>query len=112
MLRLYEGERLVGETSLSTGQSAVLGPYSVRLATFGWWTELLFEGSFGTAAIFTGFALLLCGGALTSFAVPREAVLRDTPTGHAITWRTSRFLEFYRDERDRLISRCKGEPSA
>jgi hypothetical protein len=108
-LRLYDGERLLEETALSSGQVARLGPYDVKLAAVGWWTELLFEGSLGTAGIFTGFALLLCGGLLSFFTVPREAIVRTTPAGCTVDWRAARFLELYREERDRILSRCGGE---
>ncbi|MBT1074223.1 cytochrome c biogenesis protein ResB [Geobacter grbiciae] len=109
ILRLYDGEQFVAETSLSNDQAVPLGPYTVRLAGINWWTDILFEGSRGTAGIFTGFALLLCGGVLAFFIVPREVVLRRTEAGYTVSWRATRFPEFYREEGDRILALCKGE---
>jgi hypothetical protein len=108
VLRLYDGDRLVEETSLTAGTTGRLGPFEVRLTAVDWWTDLLFEGSRGTAGIFTGFGVLLLGAALTFFAVPREAVVRETPAGCTIAWRTTRFPDLYVEERDRILSRCTG----
>jgi cytochrome c biogenesis protein len=112
VLRLYDGDRLVEETSLVAGGTGRLGRWSVRLAAVEWWSDLLFEGSQGTAGIFTGFAILIVGAALTFFAVPREVVLRETPSGCTVAWRTTRFADFFVEERDRILSRCKGELAA
>jgi len=111
-LRLQEGEQVVGEISLLSGQTARLGPWQVRLVTVGWWTEILFEGSRGTPGIFTGFAILLLGGALTFVSAPREAVLVDGPGGCVLHWRPTRFPEFYREEGERILARCQGEVQA
>lgn len=109
VLRLQDGAAVLAEATLLPGESARLGPYQVRLATVGWWTVFLLEGSLGTAGIFTGFALLLCGGAVTFASSPREAIVEDTPTGCTVAWRPGRFLEFHREEGERLLSRCRGE---
>jgi hypothetical protein len=110
-LRLTQGEEAQGEVALESGQSARLGPWDVRLVMVGWWTEILFEGSRGTPAIFAGFAILLLGGVLTFFSAPREAVVSDAPGGCTLSWRTTRFPEFYREEGARILSRCTGESS-
>jgi len=112
VLRLYDGDRVVGEAALLAGQAGRLGPYDVRFAFVSWWTDILFEGSLGTVGIFTGFALLMCGGALTFFAVPREAVVRDGAAGCTVSFRSTRFPELYREERARILARCKGEVAA
>ncbi|BDV44331.1 cytochrome c biogenesis protein ResB [Geotalea uraniireducens] len=109
VLRLYDGPRLVAETALLIGKSGQLGPYSIRLAEVRWWTDLLFDGSRGTAGIFSGFALLLAGGLLAFFAVPREVVVRPTATGCTVSWRASRFADFYDEERTAVLARCRGE---
>lgn len=106
-LRLYEGDRLRGELSLRRGQSGRLGPYEVRLADVAWWTEILFEGSRGTAGIFAGFALLLAGSALTFVSIPREVVVRPSESGSTVKWRATRFAELYEQERERILARCK-----
>lgn len=112
VLRLYDGDRLVEETTLQEGQQGRLGPLAVRLARVGWWTDILFEGSRGTTGIFSGFALLLVGAVLLFFAVPREVVLRDTPDGLYAWWRTSRFPDMYHAEGERVLASCKGESPA
>lgn len=112
VLRLYDGPRLVAETPLLIGQAGRLGPYAVKLAEVRWWTDLLFDGSRGTAGIFGGFALLLAGGLLAFFAVPREVVVRPAATGCTVTWRATRFADFYEEERAALLARCRGEGGA
>jgi len=109
VLRLQDGDAVLAEVTLLAGESARLGPYQVRLASVGWWTIFLLEGSLGTAGIFTGFALLLAGGAVTFASSPREAIVEDTPTGCTVAWRPGRFVEFHREEGERLLSRCRGE---
>jgi len=109
VLRLQDGDTVLAEATLLQGGRATLGPYQVHLASVGWWTVLLLEGSLGTAGIFTGFALLLAGGAVTFASSPREAIVEDTPTGCAVAWRPGRFLEFHREEGERLLARCRGE---
>lgn len=108
VLRLQDGDRVVGEATLREGDAARLGPLSVRLARVGWWTELLFEGSLGTTGIFAGFAVLLLGAVLAYFAVPREVVVRDAPGGCTVQWRAARFADMYTEERDRILGRCTG----
>lgn len=108
VLRLVEEERVVGELTLLEGESGALGPWRVTLAHVGWWTELLFEGSLGTAGIFTGFAVLLLGAVLTFFVVPREVIVREKPAGTTVEWRATRFSDMYGEERDRIVSRCGG----
>jgi hypothetical protein len=108
ILRLVDGDRLLGEATLREGQLSPLGPWSVRLARVGWWTEILFEGSLGTTGIFTGFAVLLLGGVLSFFAVPREVLVRAGPEGARVVWRTARFPEMYREEGEALLARLAG----
>ena len=110
VLRLLDGDAVVAEATLLRGEAAALGPYQVRLAAVGWWTVLLLEGSLGTVGIFSGFALLLAGGAVTFASSPREAIVEDTPAGCTVAWRPGRFMEFHREEGERLLSRCRGEP--
>ena len=105
VVRLYDGERLLGEASLREGEEAQLGGTAVRLVRVGWWTELLFEGSLGTTGIFVGFGVLLAGGVLAFFVVPREVVVRAHPGGCTVVWRTARFADMYEDERARLLVR-------
>jgi hypothetical protein len=108
VLRLQEGERVLGEATLQAGQEAPLGPWTVRLARAGWWTEILFEGSQGVSGIFAGFGLLVAGAILVFFFVPREVVVRATPAGCTVRWRSTRLPALYRQEGERLLARCAG----
>lgn len=108
-LRLMQGEGGLGEASLRPGETGTIGPYRITLHDARWWTELLFEGSRGTAGIFTGFALLLVGGALAYFVAPREVVVVTGEGGTRAWWRAVRFTDFYRAERERIHSLCKGD---
>lgn len=108
VLRLQDGDRLLGEATLETGQVASLGPLSVRLARVGWWTEILFEGSRGTTGIFLGFGVLMLGSVLIFFVVPREVIVRRGAQGCTVQWRTGRFSEMFVEERDRVLALCTG----
>jgi preprotein translocase subunit SecG len=108
VLRLQEGERLLGEATLQAGQTAQLGPAAVRLARVGWWTEILFEGSLGVFGIFAGFGVLVAGAFLIFFAIPREVVVGPAGAGCTVQWRSPRLPELYWDERDRLLLRITG----
>lgn len=112
VLRLYDGERLLAETTLLRGQTGRLGTYDVTLEGVEWWVDILFEGSMGTLGIFSGFCLLLCGGAVIYFAIPREVVVRDAGAGCTLQWSVPRFVDSYREERDLILSQCKGESEA
>lgn len=106
-LRLQDGAATLGEATLAPGEGAALGPYRVGLLGVAWWSDILFEGSQGTVAIFTGFAVLLLGGALGFFAVPREATVLEAGGGSVVHWRTPRLPDFYAEERDRVLARCQ-----
>jgi hypothetical protein len=108
VLRLVEGDRVLGEATLREGETSQLGPWAVRLARVGWWTEILFEGSLGTTGIFAGFGVLLLGGVLSFFAVPREVLVRAGPEGTRVLWRTLRFPDLYREEGEALLASLAG----
>lgn len=109
VLRLQDGDLLLGEATLQEGQVASLGPLSVQLLGVDWWTEILFEGSLGTSGIFAGFGVLLVGAALIFFVVPREVIVRSGAEGTTVQWRSTRFPEMYREEGDRIVALCIGE---
>jgi len=109
VLRLYDGERMVGETALQPGQSTVLGEYVVSLAKTAWWTDYLFEGSWGTFGIFTGFALILIGVVLNYFVVPRTVLVRQADDGYRVCWRTVRFPDLYAAEKEEIFAFCRGD---
>lgn len=106
-LRLYRGKELQGEVTLTAGATGQLGPFSVRLAQSEWWTDILLDGTRGTAGIFTGFALILAG-VLSSFClVPREIVVRETDGGIYAQYVARRFAQFYCEEFDEIIQNAR-----
>ena len=111
-LRLYEGDTMKEERSFRLNGRGSLGPYTVHLADMRLWTNLLFDGSRGIAGIFTGFFLLLLGGGLGYFVIPREVVLSGTADGYSTSWRAAKFPDFFREEGERILSvaREKADP--
>ena len=103
-LRLQRGKDLLGEVSLVSGVAGSLGPFAVSMQKTGWWTEYLFEGSSGTAGIFTGFACILLGVVITYGAIPYVAVISTNDRGTTISWQSQACTMFFRDERDRVLT--------
>jgi cytochrome c biogenesis protein len=103
-LRLFNGDTLIGESTLMMNGQGRLGPYTVSLADISLWTDILFDGSRGIAGIFTGFFFLLLGGGLGYFIIPREVVLSKGQAGYSVVWRASKFVDFYRDEEARITA--------
>ena len=109
VLRLYDGEKMLEETPLMKNGAGSLGPYTVHLVSIGWWEELLVEGSRGMGGIFLGFLVLLSGGVLGFFAVPREVLIYKGPKGYTFRWHAANFTDFYREEGERIQSYARGE---
>ena len=109
VLRLYQGERLLGETQLSPGKSGSLGPWAVFLSDVHPWAELLFDSSQGVGGIFFGFFLTLCGALILYCTVPREVVIRRDDDGFRVWWRAVKFRELYREEGERIMAICAGQ---
>ena len=108
-LRLMHGKELLGEVTLTSGSSAQLGPFSVRLAQSEWWTEVLLDGTRGTSGIFAGFALILAGVLSAYCLVPREIIARESDGGIYVQHVARRFAQFYREEFDEIIKRLRDE---
>jgi cytochrome c biogenesis protein len=111
-LRLYRGRELLQQAALEPGTPAQLGPFAVRLEQSAWWTEILLDGSRGTAGIFAGFAVILAGVLSSYCLVPREVVVRRRGDDIYLQQVVRRFASFYREEFDDLIQTVKkpGEP--
>jgi len=107
-LRLYRGTELLQEASLATGGAVQLGPFTVRLAQSEWWTDILLDGSRGTAGIFAGFAIILLGVLSSYCLVPREIILRSGDGALYAQQVVLRFAGFYREEFDDLIQAAGG----
>jgi cytochrome c biogenesis protein len=110
-LRLYRGKELQGEVTLTSGANAQLGPLTVRLVQSEWWTDIMLDGTRGTAGIFTGFALILAGVLYSYCLVLREIIVRESGGVIYVQHVVRRFAPFYREEFDELIqkARSRGE---
>lgn len=102
-LRLYRGKEFLGEAALMPGQEGVVAGIPVRVGQNQWWTDILLDGSRGTAGIFAGFAILLLGVLCSYCLVPREIILRRHEGSLYVQQVVRRFASFYREEYDALI---------
>jgi len=105
-LRLYRGKDLQGEVTLTPGTTGHLGPLVVRLVQSEWWTDILLDGTRGTAGIFTGFALILAGVLSSYCLVPREIVVRESAGKVYAQHVARRFAQFYREEFDEIMQKA------
>jgi hypothetical protein len=105
-LRLYQGKDLQGEVTLTPGTTGQLGPLVVRLVQSEWWTDILLDGTRGTAGIFTGFALILAGVLSSYCLVPREIVVRESAGKVYAQHVARRFAQFYREEFDEIMQKA------
>jgi hypothetical protein len=110
-LRLYRGKELLQEVTLVSQGRAQLGPYAVRMSQSEWWTDILMDGSSGTAGIFTGFAIILAGVLCSYCLVPREIIVRERDGSLHVQHLVRRFAGLYREEFDdiMLAARNTGE---
>lgn len=106
VVRLLDGERVVGELPLTVGGSGPLGPYTVTLARSARWGGLIFIRSHGMVGIFCGFFLICLGGGLSYFFPPREILLQGGGAGCRLSWRGTRFAAMYRDEFAAVVARA------
>jgi hypothetical protein len=92
VLRLMDGDSLVAETELEKGSVTRFGPYLAGYRDCRLWSDIMLEGSLGVSGIFIGFFLVLAGGGLAYFVVPREVIVYDTQeAGCRLAWRRGRF---------------------
>ncbi len=104
ILRLVDKERVIGEIPLKIGESGQLGLYSVKLVNVSRWAGIIFVDITGMSGIFLGFFIIILGGGLTYFMPPREVYLRHAENGISVTWRASKFEDFYKEEYERVIT--------
>ncbi len=95
VMRLVKNNKVLGEISLKAAQEGSLGPYHVRLSHILRWSEIIFTDINGMPGIFSGFFIIILGGGLTYFMPPREFCLRNDAGKIYLTWKASRFEEFY-----------------
>lgn len=105
VLRLSQGNRELARTSLTKGQTGILGEYRVRLERVSRWSKLVFVESSGMPLVFGGFAVIMLGGLLQYLAPPRELIgIRQVDGLYRVYWKSLSFREFFAEERDRLAT--------
>ena len=106
-LRLYRGKEQLGEVTLTVGSNGQLGELAVRLTQSEWWTDILLDGTRGTAGIFAGFAMILAGVLCSYVLVPREIIARELNGAVYAQHIVRRFPHFYREEFDDIIQKAR-----
>lgn len=108
VMRLVDKDRVIGEVSLKNGESGKFGPYTATVAGISRWAGMIFVDITGMPGIFIGFFIIIIGGGLTYFTPPREFYLRKEGDGFSITWKATRFENFYRGEYEEVSSSLGG----
>ena len=106
-LRLYRGKEQLGEVTLTVGSNGQLGELAVRVTQSEWWTDILLDGTRGTAGIFAGFAMILAGVLCSYVLVPREIIARELNGAVYAQHIVRRFPHFYREEFDDIIQKAR-----
>ncbi len=91
---------------LAPGSTGRLGPVTVRLAASAWWTDILLDGTHGTAGIFAGFALILAGVLGSYCLVPREIIVWEGEGGIRAQQVARRFALFYGEEFGEILRKA------
>lgn len=107
VLRLYRGKQLLQEAAFVPGVPQRLGPFAARLTRSEWWSDILLDGSRGTAGIFAGFAVILAGVLCSYCLVPREIIVRESEGALQVQQVVRRFASFYREEFDDLVQQAR-----
>jgi cytochrome c biogenesis protein len=108
-LRLFDGNTFLGERQFHTGDSGVIGPYVIALRSTKKWVDLMFEGSFGTMGVFTGFFIILTGALSLYFLTPRSIDLRRRGETWEMIWSAARFKDMYREEKEMIVLLTNGK---
>ena len=109
VLRLMEKEREIARVSLKPGESGVLGDVRVRLVGVEKWSSLIFVNVTGMPVIFFGFCIMVLGGLIHYCTPPREFIIDRSGDACFLSWKASRFGEFYRDEYRSIITAIEAE---
>lgn len=104
VMRLVDGKKVIGETSLKIGERGELGPYRVRLLGVSKWVGIIFLDIIGMPGIFFGFFIIILGSGLTYFMPPREFYVKKEDNGIFLMWKASRFESFYGEEYEKVLS--------
>ncbi len=98
VLRLVFGKEVLDERALRPGESGQLGEYTVRLTRTEEWAGIIFVKSFGMGGVFLGFFVIVLGGVLIYFTVPRQVVLHRVEHGYDYFCTASHFAGLYEEE--------------
>lgn len=98
ILRLANGDRVIGELALKPDEMGALGEYKVKLVKVKKWAGIIFVDISGMAGIFAGFFIIILGSGFIYFTPPREILVRNTENGRSIYWRATNFGECYEYE--------------
>ena len=109
VMRLLDGNREQARVSLRVGESGTLGELKVRLVKAEKWTSLIFVNISGMPLIFFGFLIVVLGTALNYMSAPREFVALKLAEGYSVSWRATRFADFYADEYGRILEKMDEE---
>ena len=105
-LRLVQAGKVLGETLLTPGTQAELGPYTVRLDSVTWWDRLIFVQDTGIPFLFLGF-LLTGSAAVVLYAAPvREVYIARFSDHTELVYRATGFAGS--DEERQRIMRSAG----
>ncbi|HEY6837499.1 MAG TPA: cytochrome C biogenesis protein ResB, partial [Geobacteraceae bacterium] len=108
VLRLVDRGRETARVSLSPGQSGMLGGMNVRLVGVEKWTGLIFVNMPGMGWVFFGFSIIVLGVILQYCTPPRELYAQRGADGLRLSWKATRFSEFYEDEYRSIIAAVGG----
>jgi hypothetical protein len=103
-LRLLEDDNVLGEVALTKEVSrGMLGPYKVQLVKAKRWTYFIFLDTSGMNGVFLGFFIIILGGMLSYFTIPREFNCVRKDDGELLVyWKGSRFKSHYQNEFERV----------
>jgi hypothetical protein len=103
VVRVDNQGRQEGQVSLLAGSAGNVGGYQLRLLKVDKWAGLIVVKLYGIGGVFFGFFLLILGGVLHYFTPPREVLVQQGSEGELlVSWRGTKFADFYRDEFDSL----------
>jgi hypothetical protein len=112
VVRALDGQKEISRTSLTPGNSGVLGGYPIRLNRVDKWAKLIIVDLAGMPIIFAGFAIIMLGGLIHYMTPPRELIgIRQHDGSCRVYWKATVFREFFKDERDAILSKLNKENS-
>ncbi|OGW25225.1 MAG: hypothetical protein A2X59_12565 [Nitrospirae bacterium GWC2_42_7] len=111
VLRLVNGEKIIGEVPLRLGESGQLGPYKAALVNARKWSGIILLDITGMPGIFIGFFIIIAGIGLTYFLPPSEIYLIKSGGGFSLLCRGGRFESLYMEEFEGIYKTLGGRKS-